>query len=234
MDLFPDTRWTILAEATLNGDAASQESLSSICEKYTGPVDKMVKLKGVPDDRVEDVRQDFFIHMMKGSFFKKASKRQGKFRTFLLKALQDFLIDDFRKLSAEKRGGGKQHDEIDENSAVSSDDTLEFDLVWAETLYDNALSTVAGEVNEKRGEKAWSVLQRFLSSDGSIQNYQELATVLKIGIGGAKAEVSRLRQKFRNQLRAEVSKTVDAPHEIDEELRYLKEAMMHVWGGKRA
>lgn len=61
MDLFPETRWTILAEATLNGDAASQKSLSSICEKYTGPVDKMVKLKGVPDDRVEDVRQDFFI-----------------------------------------------------------------------------------------------------------------------------------------------------------------------------
>ena len=89
-------------------------------------------------------------------------------------------------------------------------------------------------MNEKRGDKAWPVLQRFLSSDGSSQNYQELANVLKIGIGGAKAEVSRLRQKFRNQLRAEVSKTVDAPHEIDEELRYLKEAMMHVWGGKRA
>ena len=230
MDLFPDTKWTILAEATLNGDESGRESLSSICLKYKDPIDKIIRLKGVPVERVEDVRQDFLIELMKGSFFKKASKDHGKFRTFLIKALQNFLVDDIRKSSAQKRGGDLERVEIEENMVSLSTEVMEFDVVWAETLFDSAMATIREEVCKKRGEKAWETLEHFLTSGEKNADYNELAKVLGIGIGGAKVEVSRMRKKFRTELRAEVSRTVDSPHEIDEELRYLKETMMHLWG----
>jgi len=230
MDLFPDTKWTILAEATLNGDESGLKSLSAICLKYKDPIDKIIRMKGVPIERVEDVRQDFLIDLMKGSFFKKASKDHGKFRTFLLKALQDFLVDDIRKVSAQKRGGGLERVDMEDDMASLSTQTMEFDVVWAETLFENAMATIREEVCKKRGEKAWETLEHFLTSGEKNADYNELAKVLGIGIGGAKAEVSRMRKKFRTELRAEVSRTVDSPHEIDEELRYLKETMMHLWG----
>lgn len=232
MDLFPDTKWTILAEATLHGDQAAMNSLSAICLKYKSPVDKIIRLKGVPAERVEDVRQDFFIELMTGSFFKKASKDHGKFRTFLLKALQDFLVDDIRKISAQKRGGNLERVDIDENMESSSTQIMEFDAVWAETIFDNAMQSIREEVCKKRGGKAWLTLEHFLTFSENKPDYNALAEVLEIGVGGAKAEVSRMRKKFREELRAEVSKTVDSPHEIDEELRYLKETMMHLWGGE--
>ena len=167
---------------------------------------------------------------MEGSFFKKAKQEQGKFRSFLLTALRQFLIDDYRKFTAEKRGGIQQHVEIEPDSATVEIDNTEFDLVWAETLFDAALDTVGKEIVEKRGNEAWQLLQKFLSGDSEEQNYQTLADALDMSIGGAKAEVSRMRSKFRKQLRTEVSVTVSAPHEIDEELRYLKQAMMRIWG----
>jgi len=212
MDLFPDTKWTMLAQATLNGDDSG----------------------GVYSGRVEDVRQDFFVSLMKGSFFKKANSEHGKFRSFLLSALKRFLADDYRRLSAAKRGGGLQHVEIEDDSASTETDNIEFDLVWAETLFESAQATVGEEIKKKRGESAWGVLKNFLTGDSDKQNYDTLANVLDLSVGGAKAEVSRMRSKFRKQLRLEVGLTVSAPHEIDEELRYLKEAMIRVWGVKNA
>ena len=230
MDLFPDTKWTILAEATLNGEDSGRDALGKICLKYKDPVEKIIFSRGVHKERVEDVRQDFFLSLMEGSFFKKAKQEQGKFRSFLLTALRQFLIDDYRKFTAEKRGGIQQHVEIEPDSATVEIDNTEFDLVWAETLFDAALDTVGKEIVEKRGNEAWQLLQKFLSGDSEEQNYQTLADALDMSIGGAKAEVSRMRSKFRKQLRTEVSVTVSAPHEIDEELRYLKQAMMRIWG----
>jgi len=62
-------------------------------------------------------------------------------------------------------------------------------------------------------------------------DYRELGDILEIGEGGAKAEVSRMRAKFRDHLRREVSNTVGAPHEVDEEWAYLKEVIVQGAGG---
>jgi len=232
MDFFPETKWTILAEATLNGSEVEKGFLSEICLKYKDPVDKIINLKGIPAERVEDVRQDFFLTLMKGSFFKKASQAKGKFRTFLLKALQDFLVDDFRRNSAKKRGGSIIHEAISETSAITDTDETEFDLVWAETLFNNALDHVLAIAIEKRGHEGWKALKPFFGLDSEEQDYDQLAAVLDLSVSGSKTEVARLRKKLREQLRVEVGLTVDAPHEIDEELRYLKESMIRVWNLK--
>jgi len=146
MNLFPDTKWTILAEATLNGDDSGRDALGEICHKYKDPVDRVIQSKGVYAERVEDVRQDFFLSLMKGSFFKKANPTHGKFRSFLLNALRQFLVDDYRKLMTQKRGGELEHVEVEDDIAISETDDTEFDLVWAETLFDSAMLAVGSEV----------------------------------------------------------------------------------------
>jgi len=226
---FPTTNWTTLAEATLTGGEAEREALGWICEKYYDPVEAVIRSRGVAADRVEDVRQDFFIKLMEGGFFRRAERERGKFRTFLLNALKNFLVDDARKIMASKRGGGLEHVELKEETAGQDADELKFDLAWAETLFESVVETVGEEVRKKRGEERWQVLKAFLTGSKESVSYAELAQILNLSEGGVKTEVSRMRGKFRDLLRAEIRQTVSAPHEIDEELAYLREAMSRVW-----
>jgi len=235
MGIFPETKWTVLAEATLNGGEDGRKYLGEVCEKYKDSVDELIRFKGVSEDRVQDLRQEFFVHLIEGKFFKKASPARGKFRSFLSKALQNFLIDDFRKITAMKRGGGNYHEELHENVAETEEEEISaFDLAWAETIYVNALARVESEVKERRSHESWEVLSGFLNPIVGGQDYNRVAQVLEVGISGAKVEVSRMRKKFRSYLRTEVSSTVDEPHEIDEELTYLREVMVKLWGLKNA
>jgi len=231
---FPVTNWTKLAEATLNGGEGGLEALGWICEKYQGPVDVVIRASGVADGRVEDVRQDFFVVLMKGGFFRRAECERGKFRCFLLNALKNFLVDDQRRLAASKRGGGSRHEELREDLASFEIDPIQFDLAWAEALFNSAIDAIGQQVEAKRGAKAWGVLREFLTGATETMSYADLSRALGLSEGGAKAEVSRLRAKFHEQLRDELWLTVSAPHEVDEELTYLRRAMSRNWGASNA
>ncbi|MDP0492140.1 MAG: ECF-type sigma factor [Verrucomicrobiota bacterium JB023] len=223
---FPETSWTILAEATLNGGESEKAALGKMCERYWTPIASVMKARNVPAERIDDLTQDFFLSLMEGGFFRRADRGRGKFRSFLLNALRNFLADDARKTLAQKRGGGFERVELREDSSTYEDDELRFDQAWAATLFDAAVLTTGEEVKRKRGEEAWQALQVFLTGEGEMMNYTQLGRVLELSEGGAKSEVSRMRASFREHLRREVAMTVSAPHEIDEELTLLRDVMM--------
>lgn len=102
---FPTTNWATLAAATLSGGEDERAALGRFCERYWKPIAMVIRAKGCPAEKVEDLTQDFFVKMMEGSFVRRASEGRGKFRSFLLKALRDFLADDVRQSTAVKRGG---------------------------------------------------------------------------------------------------------------------------------
>jgi len=78
---FPETNWTILALATLNGSVKEREALEQLCQNYWHPISLALIGRGVPSERVEDLTQDFFLQLMEKSFFKKADKSKGRFAT---------------------------------------------------------------------------------------------------------------------------------------------------------
>ncbi|MGJ8672392.1 RNA polymerase sigma factor [Rubritalea sp.] len=223
---FPTTNWTVLGEATLSGGDAEREALSKLCESYWKPIATVIRTRGVPVDRVEDMTQDFFLVLMNGGFFRRATPESGKFRSFLLNALRNFLADDARKNRASKRGGELERVELREDSAALEAEVSRFDWTWAEALFDSAVETTGAEMKKKRGEKGWFVLREFLVGSGEVMSYEDLSKALGCSAGGAKTEVSRMRGKFRENLRSEVAKTVSAPHEVDEELIFLRETLM--------
>jgi RNA polymerase sigma factor (sigma-70 family) len=224
--IFPDTTWTVLAEATMNGGEVERAALGKLCERYWKPVASVMRARGVPADRVEDLTQDFFVKLIEGGFFRRAERERGKFRSFLMHALKNFLADDARRTMAEKRGGQFERVELKDDVWLVEDDEMRFDFAWAETLFDAAVEEVGLWVKERRGEREWLALRGFLTGTGPTLDYRELGGLMDMSEGGAKAEVSRMRAKFREHLRREVGKTVGAPHEVDEELAYLKELIV--------
>jgi len=228
---FPDTQWTVLAQATLRGGEAERAALDRLCRDYWRPVWACLKGRGVADDRLDDLTQEFFLHLMERGFFRKADAAQGRFRHFLLGSLRYFLAEDARKNRTQKAGGGWERCELTNEALLTEMDAAQFDREWARALLDRTLAGEEEHICSSRGRSAWEALRRFLPGAAEEMSHAELARVLRMSEGGAKSEVSRMRQRYRDAIRREISRTVAAPHEIDEEMAHLREILRAGIGG---
>jgi DNA-directed RNA polymerase specialized sigma24 family protein len=222
---FPVTSWTLLAQATLRGDPTQREAMDRLCRDYWKPVCACIAARGAPSDRVEDLTQDFFLQLMTKGFFRKADPAKGRFRSFLLGSLTYFLADDAARTATQRRGGHLQRAELEDWEAATPAEAAFFDREWARALVRRAMAAMEEVYVAARGEKAWQSLRDFLPGGKAAESYATLADLLGMSEGGAKTEVFRLRQRFRDTIRREVARTVSAPHQIEEELAHLQAAL---------
>jgi RNA polymerase sigma-70 factor (ECF subfamily) len=225
---FPTTQWSVLALATLNGDSAGREALAKICADYRGPIVNFLRSRGYSPDAAEELAQEFFFHLLQSSAWKRADCARGRFRTFLLGTLVHLLGHVRERESAAKRGGGVSAESLEaliedgfEPADIPTDMGRVFDREWALGLVENALEAIEEEFQGERAD-AYSVLKRFLPGDEPHLSYEEAAAALGVPSATVKTWVHRLRQRFRERLRAAVALTVRAPHEIDAELAHLR------------
>jgi DNA-directed RNA polymerase specialized sigma24 family protein len=220
--MFPNTQWTELAQATLHGDEAGRAALDAMCRSYWEPVRKYILQRGWPPHEAPDLAQSFFLFFMEKGMLHRAERERGRFRGFLQGVLNNFLLSERDRRRAQKRGSGQETVELDENTlATDSAAEREFDRQWALAIMQAALQRVAAECTAKRGEGAFEVLAVFIGGKGEFIPQEQAAERLGMAVGAFRSEVFTWRQKLREQLRAEVRRTVSAPHEVEEEMNYL-------------
>ena len=226
--MFPQTPWTLLAAATLNGDAAGRHALSSICEVYRPAVLSFLTGKLQDEQLAEDVTQDFFVELIESRLWERADPEKGRFRNFLLGAVMRVLNGEWRRRYAQKRGGGQADaslDEIEELALPSNADQLMFDRAWAERVLEHAMERLEDEWDD---EKELLVLQRFLPlQEAEPPAYESAASQLGCSLGAFKSRVLRFRQRFRELVESSVARTVSDPLDAAEELRHLQRVLMH-------
>lgn len=230
---FPTTRWTLLAEATLAGDAHGQKALDDLCMAYRRPVEAFLLARGVRNEEMEDLVQDFFLRWLRSRAWKRADRERGRFRTFLLGGVMHTLAHHRSKGFAEKRGGGAETDSLDELAedgiepvCPSAPDVMEFDRGWAVALVENALADIARETQARGRGDEFEVLRHFLPGADETPTLEEAAARLGSNANAVKAAVHRLRSRFRELVRAAVARSVSAPHEVEEELVYLRSLLI--------
>src|SRR5450432_3702169 len=107
---FATTRWSLVLSSldVESDDGKAREALAQLCRIYWRPIFAFICRKGhsVPD--AQDLTQDFFVMVLKGNLLQHADRNRGRFRSLLLEALQNFLIDAHDKRHARKRGGDVQ------------------------------------------------------------------------------------------------------------------------------
>jgi DNA-directed RNA polymerase specialized sigma24 family protein len=232
---FLTTRWSLIARATQEG-AAAPSSLERLCEAYWTPLFAYVLRRGLSWEDARDVTQDFFSDLLEKDWLQRADEDRGKFRTFLLTAVQRQVDSHFRSRSAQKRGGGRMIFSLDEGRVEAEkqspawarpDLTPEeaFDLRWAlEVLGRAAESLEAEAVAAGRGE--WfAQLRPFLSEDAEGGDYAAPAAALGMTVNGFAQAVHRLRERYRQALRAEISETVLDAEMLEEEMASLIAAL---------
>jgi RNA polymerase sigma-70 factor (ECF subfamily) len=177
--------------------------------------------------------QEFMLHLLQKSFFERADRMRGRFRSFLLGALARFLADAADKREALKRGGAQVHfdwasAEAGNGHEVSCPPEIAqvFDREWALTMLECALARVREEYSRQRPQHVFAVLQRFLPGSARPPSYEEAAQQLGVSLGALRSEVHRLRGRLRMLLREEVAQTVSAPHEIEPEMGHLRRVLM--------
>jgi len=222
---FPTTRWSLLAQATIHGDAAQKQAWAEFYRRYREPVVGFIRRQTVDQAHAEDLTQEFFLHLVEQSTLQRADRLRGRFRSFLLGALTRFLVRDRTRSGAAKRGSGEANLSFDAlalgagEPAVPADVAQAFDREWARELMIRARRDLVAEWKGETAELA--VLLRFLPGSAETPAYETVATGLGWTLARLKTEVFRLRSQFRERIRAEVALTVEAPHEIDAEMAHL-------------
>jgi len=235
--MFPETSWTLIAAATLNGDPAGRAALEALCRAYSSAVRAYVQASGLSREEAEDVTQEFFAALVKSKLWQRADQARGRFRSFLLGAVNRVMADHLRHQGAEKRGGGTQLLALDElpEAAEPADATsaLSFDRAWAGRVMEQALGRLMAESDDQAELR---VLLRFLPLGEDVPAYSSVAQELGCTEMALKVRVSRFRRRFREHVENEVARTVSEPEQVREELRHLEAVLadpgfMQVQGG---
>jgi len=222
---FPTTRWSLLAQATVNGSAAQADALAEFYRRYREPVIAFIRQQPGLQERAEDLAQEFFVHLIEESTLRRADPAGGRFRSFLLGGAGAFLSRDRVKGAAAKRGGGAAPLSFDalagDGPAVPSAVARTFDRVWAHEVLALARREQAARWAARERSAELAGLAGFLPGTAAPPTYEAAAAALGWPLARLKTEVHRLRQEFRELVRAEVALTVDAPHEIEAEMNHL-------------
>ena len=161
-----------------------------------------------------------------------ADRHRGRFRSFLLASVRNFLANEWDRGQAVKRGGGKRPIRLDDEEErlkrfePSDELTPEdiFDRHWAMTVVEKVLEQLRRQARRSGTEKRFERLAEFITGEGD-ESYRTVAQELETNEQAIRAAIYRLRRRFGDLLRREIADTVSDPDQVDDELRFLLAAL---------
>jgi RNA polymerase sigma-70 factor (ECF subfamily) len=220
----------VVLEAGQAESSEASQALEQLCQAYWYPLYAYVRRTGHHPHDAQDLVQAFFSRFLEKKYLQHADRKRGRFRTFLLSSLKNFLINDWIKANREKRGGSRQILSLDETTAETRlaaepaieqpPDTL-YDRGWAAILLERAMIALREEFQNAGKQELFERLKGFIWGEQSGLSYAAKAEQLQMTEGAVKVAVHRVRQRYGDLLRKEIAQTVATPAEVDEELRYL-------------
>ena len=230
---FHETHWSLVIAARKD-NARSAEALQTLCQTYWYPLYAFVRREGYSAHDAEDYTQSFLARLIAYDDLASVESQKGRFRSFLLASMKNFLSNEREKGAAQKRGGGIPDLSIDFTDAESnyaiepahdlSPDKL-FDRRWAMTVLDQATTKLKNEMTAAGKESHFIEMKGFLTGGKGEVRYTEVAEKLSISEAAVKTAVHRLRHRYRALLGDEIAHTVDTKQHIQEELRELLTAL---------
>lgn len=219
------------------GDSAAalhEPALSTLCQTYWFPLYAYLRRRGYDSHQAEDYTQGFFAGILERKGLKRADRKYGKFRSFLLASLKNFLADEWDRAHAQKRGGDKKVLSLDFDAAASRYDREPvhhlspeklFERSWALTVLTKAMDRLKAESITSDKKQLFDCLKVYLTAEKDAVPYREVAEKLEMTEGAVKVAVHRLRRRYRELVRDEIAQTVTTEAQVDEEIRDLFAAL---------
>lgn len=231
--IFPYTRWSLVLAATRRDVRESAAALEAICHAYWYPLYAYARRCGQSPHDAQDLTQEFFCRLLEKRWLEAADRDKGKLRTFLIVALKHFMNKEWRRASAQRRGGGQSQVPLDtefaegryaaDRSGQAADET--FDKQWALTLLELTVDRLRDEFVTAGKPNDFEALKDCLMAGRGAIDYPAVAVHLGVNEGTARVAVHRLRKRFREIYREEISQTLSDPGDLEGELRHLASAL---------
>jgi RNA polymerase sigma factor (sigma-70 family) len=232
---FPNTRWSVVLAARQRASPESSSALDTICRAYWFPLYAFVRRCGHSPHDAQDLTQEFFCRLLEKRWLDAVDREKGKLRTFLIAALKNFMNKEWRRASAQRRGGGQAHVQFDtalaesryatDSHSLAPDEA--FDQQWALTLLDLTVNRLRAEFAEAGKPADFESLKGCLMAGRGAIDYAAVAKRLGVNEGAARVAVHRLRKHFREIYREEIAHTLVDGAGVDEELRHLAAVLAH-------
>ena len=231
---FATTHWSVVLAA---GDPSSPNytrALSALCETYWYPLYAYLRRRGCDRQQAEDYTQDLFAALLERQGLGKADPQQGKFRSFLLTSLRNFLADDWGRQRARKRGGDVKVYALDIDDGEmryrrEPVDSLSpeklFERSWARAVLQRAMTRLKAELVAAKKQHLLDHLKGYLAAERDTMPYRDAAAALGMTENAVKVAVHRLRHRYGELVREEIAQTVATAEQVEEELSALYAAL---------
>ena len=226
---FRTTHWSVVLAAAHTDSPQRQSALTALCQSYWYPLYAFARRQGRNPHDAEDLTQEFFARLLAKNGLASVRQESGRFRSFLLASVKNFLANDWDRDHAIKRGGDRailswddlpgEERYLREPAHDSTPEKL-FEQSWALSVIESVLEQLRKEYNGAGNGHVFEAIHSYLEEDGA-ETYAEMAATLNMTEGAVKMAVLRLRENFRHRLRTEIAQTVANAGEIEEELRHL-------------
>jgi DNA-directed RNA polymerase specialized sigma24 family protein len=214
-----------------------EAALGELCRIYWYPLYAYVRRRGHAPEEAQDLTQGFFLHLLDHKTLARADPLKGKFRSFLLGSLQNYLSMETDRARCLKRGGKVEFVPLDVQDA---EDRYRFEPVdaltpekvfaarWAMALLGEVMNRLRQEYATGHKIVTFETLKAFLDVGNSKDppSYEEAAAALQIGVGAVKSVIHRLRKQYTALVREEIGRTVSDPADVGVEIHELCEALL--------
>jgi RNA polymerase sigma factor (sigma-70 family) len=227
---FATTHWSVVLNASQAAAPEAATALEQLCRTYWYPLYAFVRRKGHTPHAAQDLTQAFFARLLEKNYVAQADRDRGRFRTFLLAALNHFLADEWDKARRQKRGGDREVVSFDAASAeeryrLEPVDQLDaaklYERRWVTTLFDQVLARLEHEFRDSGKGELFDRLKGSLLAEDSASSHAELGAQLGLSVDAVKQTVHRMRRRYRKLFREEIAQTVAGPGEVEDELKHL-------------
>ena len=221
---FGSTDWSVIRQ--LDGPDA-ELALAKLCEQYWQPLYAYARSKVRDIHKAQDLTQGFFAHVVAKDSLRQAAPDRGRFRSFVLASMKNFMANDYAREHSQRRGGQHRHvsfdfDNGDQHFSRAATDSMSpervFERSWTLTLLDRVSERLRAEHAAAGESDRYEALKATLTSVVRGSTYDEVARKLQITQDAARQAASRLRKRYRELLRLEVGRTLEDNADIDDEI----------------
>ncbi|WP_193214211.1 RNA polymerase sigma factor [Luteolibacter marinus] len=230
----PTTRWSLVRAAGSSVTSSDRRrALELLSRDYWPPIYSFIRTWGHPPEEAEDLTQSFLVSFIERESFGVADVADGRFRSWLLAALKNFLLNDKRDRSRLKRGGGIAHVSIDrdlgeawfEEAGVDGDspDTI-FERHWAAGILERCLTRLEERYRQEGKAQYFEILMPLIAGSDDRGGYARAGAVLELTEGSARSAAFRLRKRLRAIVRDEIAATLADKGDLESEIDHFYDA----------
>lgn len=230
----PDTRWSLVRRVQAGDTTLALRALGDLMQIYWKPLYAYARRRGESPADAEDAVQGFCEMLIARSTMHSVSSDRGRLRSFMLTAFERYLIDQWERRSARKRGGGQQMISLDQEAAEQRYlhepvDHLTpahiFHRQWVYTLLGQAMEALRRDYEARGKGPIFEALRGTLDGTESTEGYASIGERFGLNENAVKQAVFRMRTKYREMVRSEIAETVSDPADVDLEFKDLMLAL---------